>query len=249
MKSKDASSPIFFVYVYFYLDGIPCYVGKGKGNRWKSHFHRTGNKTLRGIIKQAGGDLPVVIVQERLVEKDAFDTEVALIKAIGRRDLGEGPLVNHTNGGDGAVGVKRSAEYVDNMRRRMLGKKLSPQTIAKLVASRLGRPLNHGAKIAAARRGIPRRLEHVATSVANKKIKREERLAQGLPPKTWWHAPDGTRYMDVRARSVGDVPGHGMPIPPAMLGCTKGTHWWTTPDGVHYRSVVKRSDDDFWGRR
>ena len=67
------------------------------------------NLHLARIIKNAGGSLPKVKVRERLTETEAFETEIALIKAIGRADLGQGPLVNLTDGGEGAKGKSADA--------------------------------------------------------------------------------------------------------------------------------------------
>jgi hypothetical protein len=100
---------VFYVYLIFRPDGRPCYVGKGQGGRWEAHFKRAGNPWLSRIIAAAGGDLPVVKVRENLTEAEAFETEVALIKALGRKKDG-GPLVNLTDGGEGVSGLVFSAE-------------------------------------------------------------------------------------------------------------------------------------------
>ena len=47
------------------------------------------------------GMVPKIKVRERLSERDAFETEIALIKAIGRRDKNLGPLANMSDGGSG----------------------------------------------------------------------------------------------------------------------------------------------------
>jgi len=100
---------VYYVYVYFRLTGEPCYVGKGSENRFMKHLTRETNAHLRSIIKQAGGDLPRVIIRNGLSERDAFATEIALIKAIGREAHG-GPLVNLTDGGEGPSGMICSDE-------------------------------------------------------------------------------------------------------------------------------------------
>lgn len=98
---------VYYVYVLFRpWDGSPCYVGKGKGARWLAHEERGGNprrnKHLANIIKKAkrlGLEIPKIKVRQYLTETEAFETEIALIAAIGR---GKGLLVNITIGGDGA---------------------------------------------------------------------------------------------------------------------------------------------------
>lgn len=105
----------FYVYVLFRpWDGSPCYVGKGKGNRWRNFsFGARTNRWLRNIIAKAerlGMDIPSVKVRENLIETEAFATERAFIAAIGRGKYG--PLVNLTDGGDGPAGFKHKPETV-----------------------------------------------------------------------------------------------------------------------------------------
>lgn len=94
-----------YVYVIFRLDGLPCYVGKGRGARLNNHETRSTNPHLANIVAlahKAGKRLPKVKVRENLTDARAFEIEVALIAAIGRRANG-GPLVNMTDGGDGLL--------------------------------------------------------------------------------------------------------------------------------------------------
>jgi hypothetical protein len=98
----------FYVYVYFHpVTGLPCYIGKGHGNRWLKHRRHTSNARLRNIIRKYG-DVPCLKLRTNLTEAAAFETEIALIKAIGRGS--NGPLVNLTDGGDGTTGFFPSAE-------------------------------------------------------------------------------------------------------------------------------------------
>jgi hypothetical protein len=115
-KAKSPLSPIFYVYVWFRKNGVPLYVGKAayreddKRQRWQDHIRFSHNKHFSYIIRKYRGKLPIVIVREGLTEAEAFEVEVALIAAIGRYDQDQGPLVNHTNGGDGCVGYKETEE-------------------------------------------------------------------------------------------------------------------------------------------
>lgn len=98
---------------------MPCYVGKGCGDR-SSYHAKLGvnhyNKHLASIYRKAGDiDLPVEIVASDLTEDEAFALEIKLIAEIGRADQGKGPLANWTDGGEGTTAIsddtraKRSA--------------------------------------------------------------------------------------------------------------------------------------------
>lgn len=124
-----------YVYVYFRPNGVPCYVGKGTGRRWKAHQTRSCNPHLTAIIKAAGGELPVVKIREGLSNAEACETERAFIAAIGR-DINGGPLVNMTDGGDGPLGRRMPIE--ERQRRRDVMS--SPEVRAKLSAAHMGKP-------------------------------------------------------------------------------------------------------------
>lgn len=116
----------FYVYVIFRLNGIPCYVGKGCGDRWTRHEQRPihENRHFRSIIQQArtaGRELPKIKLHESLTEAIAFEYEKALIHAIGREHAG-GPLVNLTDGGDGESGRVMSAEQKQKISARKKGR-------------------------------------------------------------------------------------------------------------------------------
>lgn len=88
----------FYVYLLSRLDGRPCYVGKGHGDRINRHRRWCVNPHLKHIIRAAGGDLPKLKIRENLTEAEAFAFERMLIASIGREAHG-GPLVNQTDGG------------------------------------------------------------------------------------------------------------------------------------------------------
>jgi hypothetical protein len=91
----------FYVYVLFRLNGEPFYVGKGKGQRWNDHeWHarknRYGNRHKNFIIRSIitkGREVPKIKIHEGLSEKQAYEYESAIIKAIGCSHE-RGPLVN-----------------------------------------------------------------------------------------------------------------------------------------------------------
>lgn len=109
-------------YVYAYHDpttGIPFYVGKGSDDRYSHHadnarYYRTEDKFPRGYnrhlhykicqIRALGLEPAIYIWHRDLLEKQALLLEKVFIKLLGRDDLGTGPLLNLTDGGEGVSG-------------------------------------------------------------------------------------------------------------------------------------------------
>lgn len=117
-------------YAYIYRDprnGEAFYVGKGKGSRAQSHLSRqdASHMTRRVQKMLREGVRPSIEIIPALDEQHAFFLEECLIGVIGRADLGRGPLLNLTNGGQG-----------------MSGNVPSPEALAKRSASLMGRPKN-----------------------------------------------------------------------------------------------------------
>jgi hypothetical protein len=108
----------FYVYTYI-LDGVPRYVGKGQGNRWRAH-RKTDTHLGRFLRKHFQESkvwiLPVIIECDS--ESSAIAEEIRLIALNGREDKGLGPLWNLTDGGDGASGYKHSDDFKTKMRRK-----------------------------------------------------------------------------------------------------------------------------------
>lgn len=139
-------------YVYQYVDkntGIPIYVGKGKSDRKQAHM-RNARKGLDSAFYQAIRDLgyeegiEIRIVQENMSEARALRLETKLIDEIGRVDLGTGPLLNRTSGGEGISGGLNmfgyksgtiSEKITDMVVKGMLIQDM-PEEIRKFVAER-----------------------------------------------------------------------------------------------------------------
>lgn len=131
----DKLDKAFYVYIYYDDNGVPVYVGKGSSTRIDKHItyvkkRLSRNKRMRThfynflakMIKQ-GKEPKRLISQDKLVEKEAHELEIYLIKLFGRRDLKTGTLLNHTEGGEGSVGLKWSKESREGEKNGFYGKK------------------------------------------------------------------------------------------------------------------------------
>lgn len=97
---------VFYVYALFDENAIVRYIGKGKGERWLAHARGEDsyNWLKKIFIKRtlkAMEEVPGVKIREGLAELEAFEIEVALIRAIGRQNNRTGPLTNLTENRNG----------------------------------------------------------------------------------------------------------------------------------------------------
>jgi hypothetical protein len=129
---------MFYTYLWLREDRTPYYVGKGSGVRAYINHHG------RSAVHKAPPKERIVIYPAES-ESDAFETETVLIWYYGRKDLGTGCLRNLTGGGENPPpgrrfkphsretketisrknkGKKKPPEYVEYIRKRMLGTQL-----------------------------------------------------------------------------------------------------------------------------
>ena len=102
---KDTSEDRYYVYAHYRPNDetTPFLIGKGSGRRAYDKGKKERNKWWHHIVSKNG--LPIVkFVCTNLTESEAFWLEENLIAAWGRADLGKGPLVNLTDGGEGMSG-------------------------------------------------------------------------------------------------------------------------------------------------
>jgi hypothetical protein len=111
-------------YVYLHIkatDGEPFYVGKGRRYRAYDSSKCTRSNHWINYVNKYGFD--VIILENNLTEKEAFEKETYWIKRIGRKDLGNGPLINYSNGGEGGSGRVFTKEHKKKLGQRQLGSK------------------------------------------------------------------------------------------------------------------------------
>lgn len=151
----------FYAYVIRRPNGIPCYVGKGRGRRCHDHANKTHNKWLGRIYEKYGSGLRIVKSKECLTNAEASEIETLLIAEYGRADLGLGSLVNHTNGGDGATGGVMSAEGRQRLSDLRKGKPRPPHVIKAMQegAKAYEWTAEHRAKMSALNKGKTRTAE------------------------------------------------------------------------------------------
>ena len=140
------SENLFYVYAHHKPnDAIPFYIGKGSKDRVYSKHERTF--WWNNIVQKHG--LEIQILWETLDETEAYTKEIEFIKHYGRQNIGTGPLINLTDGGEGASGNILSDDtkqkiseasrrmWDDPIQRTKMLKALNdPEVIARVTAAR-----------------------------------------------------------------------------------------------------------------
>ena len=106
---------IWYVYVDFTIEGRPFYVGKGTIRRVSSP--RKDNRHWNAIVEKYGWYRETVIATK--FEDAAFEFE---FKLIAEYDTFKGWGANHTAGGEGPTGAKRTAEIKQRLSESHRGK-------------------------------------------------------------------------------------------------------------------------------
>jgi hypothetical protein len=119
----------------FYI-GIGEDISRAYDKRRKQHWKSIVNK--HGYV--------VEILHDNLDWQQACKIEIQLISEIGRKDLGMGPLVNLTNGGEGTPGRIVSKETRQLLKEKQTGKTYGDETKQKLSLQKKGvpKPLGFG---------------------------------------------------------------------------------------------------------
>jgi hypothetical protein len=109
-----------FTYGNLKFDYQPFYIGRGIKDRLsttkiisRSNAYKK-NKLIS--LKNKGVDPILLILESNLTFEESIEREIILIKQIGRKDKGIGPLTNLTDGGDGRTNGKNSPESIEKAR-------------------------------------------------------------------------------------------------------------------------------------
>ena len=158
MSSFDLMCNMAIVYIHIRLDNNQVfYVGRGTGiKRMTSKSNR--NKYWHSIVNKYGYRTEIIWESDNSMKKDeswkeAGKKEIEFIKKYGRKDLGEGTLVNMTDGGEGVIGKIYTKEYRKKLseshigiqagnKHPLYGKGHSQETKKKLSEIQTGRRLS-----------------------------------------------------------------------------------------------------------
>ena len=122
------------LYYHKKLNGEIFYVGIGDLKRPYSKYQR--NKFWHNVVNKHG--FIVEIVHKDITWEEACLLEKKYIKLFGRRDLGNGSLVNLTDGGEGTRGLIVSEDQRRQISNYQKGKIRSIQTKKKMSDSKKG---------------------------------------------------------------------------------------------------------------
>lgn len=110
----DTSKPGEFIYNELRFEYEPFYIGKGTEERFVSTLNdkRVFKASKIKSIRSKGLEPIVIKIFENITNLESITIEIDLIKLIGRRDLGLGPLTNLTDGGDGRLNSQHTEETI-----------------------------------------------------------------------------------------------------------------------------------------
>jgi hypothetical protein len=154
MKIED-----FYTYIYYdpSRNNEPIYIGKGGGKRVWSHLSSKQQTPFvyRLRYMKKNDIVPIIGIYAGLDEEFAHLLEMELIAKFGRKDLGKGPLLNLTDGGEGQTGMVHTVETRKKMSKSHIGIMQSEETRRKISIGNKDKPKTeeHKIKLAIANTG------------------------------------------------------------------------------------------------
>lgn len=131
------------VYRHIRLDkNEPFYIGIGKTIK-RAYSNKNRNKYWKNIVSKSGYEVDILF--DDLSWDHACKKEIEFISLYGRNDLGNGPLVNMTNGGDGTLNIivseetKKKISQIHKGNKYRLGKNISEHHKNKISQSNRNR--------------------------------------------------------------------------------------------------------------
>lgn len=135
------------------------YVGIAKSKR-RPHSTFSRNPFWKNVVAKTEYQVEIIAYPETW--EDCCELEQLLISEYGRADLGTGPLVNLTSGGEGVVGNVLSNEMKRKLSIAFKGRKHSEESKVKIGLAQIGRTASDEtkAKLSLAKKGKPLSEEH-----------------------------------------------------------------------------------------
>ena len=147
------------VYQHIRLDtNSVFYIGIGESDK-RAYSRRNRNNHWHNIVNKVG--YSIRILHDNMTRLEAIEFEKHLIKEIGRYDLGLGPLVNMTDGGDG-------------------GSNPSPETLVKL---KKPKPIGFGERVSKALTGKKKTDAHISAMKKPKAVPSWKKGLKGVRSK------------------------------------------------------------------
>ncbi len=128
----------WYVYRHFKADDPTECFYVGIGHRKQRHCEHYGRNSFWHNVVKLHGFISEVVAS-RLDQESAMDLEKLLITEYGRRNIGSGPLVNLTDGGEGNVGWNPSESTRTKMRSNRIGTTMPEATKIKIGLKHKGR--------------------------------------------------------------------------------------------------------------
>lgn len=126
---------LFVLYRHIRLDkNEPFYIGIG--SRKRAHGRSRRSRHWTSIVNKS--EYEVEILFDNLTWEQACEKEKEFIALYGRKDIGTGILVNHTDGGEGSPGVVQSAEANEKRRTWSKNRVFGEETKRKLSLKQIG---------------------------------------------------------------------------------------------------------------